>query len=171
MAKPITTNFSGPVLTGTVQTSTGTTTGRVKNEGWVLNTQVSGIIRYDSGANFDTGIVIPRYSNLVDVRYLVEDTFTNSSTTAITLGGTNLGSTGAISDTNIGTSIAVSETAFGPFETSQVSIDSFYGGGAGGYFSEDDTRLYVGVTANSATNGNIRLYVSYVQQYFQEDDQ
>ena len=170
MAKPITTNFSGPVLTGTVQITTGTTTGRVANEGWVLNTQVSKQINYNSGLDFDTGIVIPQFSNIVDARYLVEDSFDKSSTTAITLGGTNLSNTGAVSDTNIGTSVGVSATAFGPFQTSQVAQDSFFGAG-GGSLEEDDTRLYVGVTANGATKGAIRLYVSYVQQYFQESYQ
>ena len=170
MAKPITTNFSGPVLTGTVQNTTGTTTGRVANEGWVLNTQVSERIFFNSGTDFDTGIVIPQYSNIVDARLIVETAFANSNTTAVTLGGTNLGSTNAISDNNIGTSVAVSATAFGPFSISQVAEDTFYGASAES-FSEGDTRLYVNVIPNSATAGRIRLYVSYVQQYFQEDDQ
>jgi len=170
MAKPITTNFNGPVLSGTVKNTTGTTTGKVANEGWVLNTQVSEKILHNSGADFDTGIVIPQYSNIVDARLLVETAFTNSNTTAITLGGMNLGSAAAISDSNIGASVGVSATAFGPFTISQVAEDTFYGASAES-FSEGDTRLYVNVIPNSATAGRIRLYVSYVQQYFQEDDQ
>jgi|TARA_R110000787_G_C13201425_1_gene424091 hypothetical protein len=173
MAKPITTNFSGPILSGTVQQTTSTglgETGRVKNEGWVLNTQVSEKIFYNSGLDFDTGIIIPQYSNIVDARYLVETAFTNSSTTAVTLGGMILGSTNTISDTNVGTSVAIGATAYGPLAISQVGEDTFYGTGAES-LSEGDIRLYVGVTANSATAGRVRLYVSYVQQYFQEDDQ
>ena len=168
------TSFHGPLIIGsTSQTiSNPFSSGKIKNIGICPAIQVSGPILFNSGANYDTGIVIPKSSQIVSIKFFPETAFTGSSTTSITLGGyTQNTAQGRPIYVPIGIgltkALAISATETGPLDFEQITIDSWYSNSAANYFVEDgDSKIYATITANSASAGQGRVYISYIQGYW-----
>ena len=73
-----TTTFSGPIKTGTIQNTTGTTVGEdVANVGSVLMAQSVAITQ--ATASVDVNIVIPKNSQIVEILVLVTTAWTGST--------------------------------------------------------------------------------------------
>jgi len=66
-----TTTFTGPIKAGDVLNTTGTTAGTVKNVGFVAMAQTASITQAGTAAAVSTGIVIPAYSHILNVQFLV----------------------------------------------------------------------------------------------------
>jgi|TARA_R110000803_G_C11809953_1_gene300515 hypothetical protein len=166
--------FKGPLVTGSVsQTTTNPpVSGKIRNQGVVLNTQVSQLISFNSGNNFDTGIVIPLWSLITNISFIVVGAFTNSNTTSITLGGytqnENLDRPVYVPiGTGLAAALAVSATELGPINFKQVAVDSFYQNNTSDFYvGNGDSKIYASITANSATAGIGKVQVSYLQGYY-----
>ena len=127
---------------------------------------------FNSGANYDTGIVIPRSSQIVSIKFFPEIAFTGSNTTSITLGGyTQNTAEGRPIYVPIGTgltaALAISATEIKPLDFETKTIDSWYSNSGANYFVEDgDSKIYSTITVNSASAGQGRVYISYIQGYW-----
>ena len=66
-----TTTFTGPIKAGDVLNTTGTTPGTVKNVGFVAMAQTAAITQAGTATAATTGIVIPAYSHILNVQFLV----------------------------------------------------------------------------------------------------
>tara|TARA_R110000823_G_scaffold291199_1_gene409577 strand:- start:88 stop:318 length:231 start_codon:yes stop_codon:yes gene_type:complete len=69
-----TTSFRGPLILGaTTQTTTNPpVSGKIRNVGIGVACQVSKQISYDDGSDFDTGMVLPQYSQILSFNLLIE---------------------------------------------------------------------------------------------------
>jgi len=66
-----TTTFTGPIKAGNVLNTTGTTPGTVKNVGFVAMAQTASITQAGSYPTaYNTGIVIPAYSHILNIQFL-----------------------------------------------------------------------------------------------------
>ena len=168
------TSFRGSLIIGsTSQTTTNPpSSGKIKNIGICPAIQVSDAILFNSGANYDTGIVIPRSSQIVSIKFFPEIAFTGSNTTSITLGGyTQNTAEGRPIYVPIGTgltaALAISATEIKPLDFETKTIDSWYSNSGANYFVEDgDSKIYSTITVNSASAGQGRVYISYIQGYW-----
>ena len=173
-SKSKTTSFRGPLIIGSTSqtTSNPPSSGKIKNIGICPAIQVSGAILFNSGANYDTGIVIPRSSQIVSIKFFPEIAFTGSNTTSITLGGyTQNTAEGRPIYVPIGTgltaALAISATEIKPLDFEPKTIDSWYSNSGANYFVEDgDSKIYSTITVNSASAGQGRVYISYIQGYW-----
>jgi len=173
-SKSKTTSFRGPLIIGSTSqtTSNPPSSGKIKNIGICPAIQVSGAILFNSGANYDTGIVIPRSSQIVSIKFFPEIAFTGSNTTSITLGGyTQNTAEGRPIYVPIGTgltaALAISATEIKPLDFETKTIDSWYSNSGANYFVEDgDSKIYSTITVNSASAGQGRVYISYIQGYW-----
>jgi len=173
-SKSKTTSFRGPLIIGSTSqtTSNPPSSGKIKNIGICPAIQVSGAILFNSGANYDTGIVIPRSSQIVSIKFFPEIAFTGSNTTSITLGGyTQNTAEGRPIYVPIGTgltaALAISATEIRPLDFEPITIDSWYSNSGANYFVEDgDSKIYSTITVNSASAGQGRVYISYIQGYW-----
>jgi len=173
-SKSKTTSFRGPLIIGSTSqtTSNPPSSGKIKNIGICPAIQVSDAILFNSGANYDTGIVIPRSSQIVSIKFFPEIAFTNSNTTSITLGGyTQNTAEGRPIYVPIGTgltaALAISATEIKPLDFETKTIDSWYSNSGANYFVEDgDSKIYSTITVNSASAGQGRVYISYIQGYW-----
>jgi hypothetical protein len=91
-----TTTFTGPIKAGNVLNTTGTTPGTVKNVGFVSMAQTASITQAGSATAYNTGIVIPAYSHILNVQFL-----------------TTVGWNGAAATISIGTSATSTELVVG----------------------------------------------------------
>jgi hypothetical protein len=66
-----TTTFTGPIKAGDVLNTTGTTPGTLKNVGFVAMVQTAPITQIGTAAAYATPIVIPAYSHILNVQFLV----------------------------------------------------------------------------------------------------
>ena len=66
-----TTTFTGPIKAGDVLNTTGTTAGTVKNVGFVAMAQTASITQAGTATAYATSIVIPAYSHILNVQFLV----------------------------------------------------------------------------------------------------
>ena len=173
-SKSKTTSFRGPLIIGSTSqtTSNPPSSGKIKNIGICPAIQVSGAILFNSGANYDTGIVIPKSSQIVSIKFFPEIAFTGSNTTSITLGGyTQNTAEGRPIYVPIGTgltaALAISATEIKPLDFEPKTIDSWYSNSGANYFVEDgDSKIYSTITVNSASAGQGRVYISYIQGYW-----
>jgi len=173
-SKSKTTSFRGPLIIGSTSqtTSNPPSSGKIKNIGICPAIQVSDAILFNSGANYDTGIVIPRSSQIVSIKFFPEIAFTGSNTTSITLGGyTQNTAEGRPIYVPIGTgltaALAISATEIKPLDFETKTIDSWYSNSGANYFVEDgDSKIYSTITVNSASAGQGRVYISYIQGYW-----
>ena len=84
------TTFGGPVLSGTVTETIGTTAGKIQNVGFTAMVQgKDGIAIAQAGTVIDTGIVIPQFSEILEIKAKVTTAFTNSNTSTLTVGASN----------------------------------------------------------------------------------
>lgn len=65
-----TTTFTGPIKAGNVLNTTGTTPGTVKNVGFVAMAQTAPITQAGTATAYNTGIVIPAYSHILNIQFL-----------------------------------------------------------------------------------------------------
>jgi len=66
-----TTTFTGPIKAGDVLNTTGTTPGTVSNVGFVAMAQTASITQAGTAAAVATRIVIPAYSHILNIQFLV----------------------------------------------------------------------------------------------------
>jgi hypothetical protein len=66
-----TTTFTGPIKAGDVLNTTGTTAGTIKNVGFVAMVQTASITQAGTATAYATSIVIPAYSHILNVQFLV----------------------------------------------------------------------------------------------------
>jgi len=97
------------------------------------------------------GIIIPANSQIINIDIVVEEVFTNSSTTTIAIGNASG------SATNIAAAHNVSATAVGPLKMLQASAGAWHDIGT------SDIELFGIVVANSANAGKARIVVTYAQ--------
>jgi len=79
--------FTGPIKAGNVLNTTGTTAGTVKNVGFVMMAQTAAITQAASATAYNTGIVIPANSHIVNIQVLATVAWSGVATT-ISLGTT-----------------------------------------------------------------------------------
>ena len=84
------TTFSGPIKAGTIQNTTGTTVGELRNVGSV-NVMQTGVVKQTS-TSFTTDIVIPANS-LITRMYVFRTTVWNGAATTFGIGDTAAGDT------------------------------------------------------------------------------
>jgi hypothetical protein len=146
------TTFSGPIKSGNIFNTTGTTLGEnVKNTGAVVITQSSTVaLTHATTTATALGIIIPANSQIISVSIQVESLFTASNTTTIAVGNS------ASNATNVAAATAVSATATGA-DMAAASA------GAWRTVGTDDVQLYGITVANSATAGKARVVVTYSQ--------
>jgi|TARA_R110002049_G_scaffold291501_1_gene475458 Tfp pilus assembly major pilin PilA len=158
------TTFGGPVLAGTVPETNGTTAGKVQNVGFTAMVQgKEGISIADAGTVIDTGIVLPQYSEILEIKAKVTTAFTNSNTATLTVGATNDFS--SLNATNMTAALSLPATTFGPYLMQQAGSDTFFSTG-GFSAATSDYKLACTLTANSATQGTVFLFVTYMQAWY-----
>ena len=144
-----TTTFTGPVKSGNILSTTGTTVGtNIKNVGDIVLSQ-SGTINYDDTSATSLSFTIPANSQIVGIEYHVETLFASSSTTTIAVGiSTDADNYVAASNvTATATSVDCEPAAAGRWTDIGSSDQTVYG---------------IAVT-NSATAGVARVVVNYLQ--------
>lgn len=146
------TTFSGPIKSGNIFNTTGTTLGEnVKNTGAVVLTQSSTVaLTHTTTTATALGIIIPANSQIISVSIQVESLFTASNTTTIAVGKS------AASATNLAAATAITATATGA-SMLPAAADAWRTVGT------DDIQLYGITVANSATAGKARIVVTYSQ--------
>ena len=149
-----TTTFSGPIRSGTILNTTGTTLGTdVRNVGAVPTIAVaSTVMTHATTTATATGLIVPKYSQITRVFMLIEQLFANSSTTTISFGD------GADNAVDITAAANVAAGATGPMEMVQSATDRWQVGA-------NDIELYGITIANSATAGQARVFVEYLQNW------
>jgi len=146
------TTFQGPVKSGPILNTTGTTLGEdVKNVGNVVLSQSSTVVlTHTTTTATALGIVIPASSQIISITLVMEQLFANSSTTTIAIGNASGSATNIAPATNVS---ATAQTVV----MSQAAVDAWVNTGT------SDVELYGITVANSATAGKARVVVTYVQ--------
>ena len=146
------TTFSGPIKSGNIFNTTGTTLGEnVKNTGAVVLTQSSTVaLTHATTTATALGIIIPANSQIISVSIQVESLFTASNTATIAVGNSSS------SATNVAAATSISATA-----TGAVMLPA--SAGAWRTVGTTDVQLYGITVANSATAGKARIVVTYSQ--------
>ena len=151
------TTFSGPIKSGTIQYTTGTVLG--ENRANVGFTEVGKlaptIINYNDTTATATGLIIPAYSQITGISIFVEELFANSSTTTLSLGD------GADNAVDIAAAHNIAAGATGPLRMLQSATERWKVGAT-------DIELFAIVVTNSATAGQARIGVSYLQDYWND---
>ena len=158
------TTFGGPVLSGSITESTGTVAGTVQNVGFTAMVQGKDDITIaQAGTVIDTGIVLPRYSEILEIKAKVTTAFTNSNTSTLTVGASN--DFANLNATNMTAALSLPATTFGPYLMQQAGSDTFFSTG-GFSATTSDYKLACTLTANSATAGTVFLFVTYMQAWY-----
>ena len=146
------TTFQGPVKSGPILNTTGTTLGQdVADVGNVVLSQSSDVVlTHATTAATALGIVLPAQSQILSIALIMEQLFANSNTTTIAIG--NASGT----PTNIAPATQVSASALN-VSLGQAAVDAWVNTGS------NDIELYGITVANSATAGKARVVVTYVQ--------
>ena len=149
-----TTTFSGPLRSGTINNTTGTTLGEdIRNVGAVPTVAVaSTVMTYTTTTATATGLIIPKYSQITRMYMLIEELFNNSSTTTISFGD------GADNAVDLTPATNVAAAAIGPIEMTQSATNRWQVGAT-------DIEVYGITVANSADAGQARLFVEYLQNW------
>ena len=142
------THFTGPVQSGTILNTSGSTLGRdVKNSGWVVNAQ-SAKFTQASGA---TDIVIPANSQIVDIKVFVTTAFDGSASTF------GIGTTA--SATFLTAAGALDGAAVGPL-TATPGTDATRNGN---WIDVGTTDRKIAVTSTNTGAGAATIVVTYLQ--------
>ena len=144
-----TSTFTGPIKAGDVLNTTGTTPGTVKNVGWVAMAQTASITQAGTATAATTGIVIPAYSHILNVQFLVTAGWDGSAST-ISI-GTSATSNELVSAQSLAT---IGQVSAGP-GTSATRTALWTNVGA------NDVIIYA-LSANTG-NGTGDLVVRYIQ--------
>lgn len=102
------TTFTGPIKAGNVLNTTGTTAGTIKNVGFVEMAQTASITQAGTAAAYNTGIVIPAYSHILNIQFLVTTGWDVTATISI---GTSATSNELVSGQTLAT---VGQVSAGP---------------------------------------------------------
>ena len=95
------TTFTGPIKAGNVLNTTGTTPGTIKNVGFVAMAQTAAITQAGTATAYNTGIVIPANSHIMNVQFLTTTAWDGAAAT-ISI-GTSATSTQLVVAANLGT--------------------------------------------------------------------
>jgi hypothetical protein len=95
------TTFTGPIKAGNVLNTTGTTPGTVKNVGFVAMAQTASITQADTATAYETAIVIPAYSHILNIQFLTTTAW-NGAAATISI-GTSATSNELVSAHSLGT--------------------------------------------------------------------
>jgi hypothetical protein len=104
-----TSTFTGPIKAGDVLNTTGTTAGTIKNVGFVAMAQTASITQAGTATAAQTGIVIPAYSHILNIQFLV-GTAWNGAAATISI-GTSATSNELVSAQSLGT---IGQVSAGP---------------------------------------------------------
>lgn len=147
------TTFQGPVKSGTILNTVGTTLGQdVKNVGDVILSQTD-TLAYTNATAKSTSIVIPKDSQVVDIKIAVSTQFNNTTTATIKVGTTAGNATTLIN----AVSVLSSTGLIAPGSAAQVANWADVG-----TTDRRVTATYTG-TGGTASTGSARITVFYVQ--------
>lgn len=142
------TTFTGPIKSGDILNTSGSTLGRnIKNTGWVLTAQ-SAKFTQASGA---TDIVIPKNSQIVDIKVFVTAVFDGVATTF------GIGTTA--SATFLTAAGALDGAAVGPL-TATPGTDATRNGN---WIDVGTTDRKIAVTSTNTGAGEATIVVTYLQ--------
>ena len=147
------TTFQGPVKSGTILNTVGTTLGQdVKNVGDVILSQTD-TLAYTNSTAKSTNIVLPKDSQVVDIKIAVSTQFNNTTTATIKVGTTAGNATTLIN----AVSVLSSTGLIAPGSAANVSNWTDVG--------TTDRRVTVTCTGTggTASTGAARVTVFYVQ--------
>lgn len=146
------TTFTGPVRSGNIINTSGTTLGKdVKNVGSVVLCQSAPVTQAGSATAYATNIVLPAYSKIVEMMLYV-DTAWDGAAATFSLGTTVVGNDLAITSSNTASSIGRMRISAG---TTQIRVAKWNDVGS------TDVRLWFVSTNTGAGIGTI--IVQYVQ--------
>jgi hypothetical protein len=77
------TTFTGPIKAGNVLNTTGTTAGTIKNVGFVAMAQTASITQAGTTTAYNTGIVIPAYSHILNIQFLNSTAWDTTNTLSV----------------------------------------------------------------------------------------
>jgi hypothetical protein len=144
------TTFTGPIKAGNVLNTTGTTAGTVKNVGFVAMAQTAPITQAGSLTAYNTGIVIPAYSHILNIQFLVTTGWAATATISI---GTSATATELVVAQSLAT---VGQTSAGP-GTDATRTAKWSNVGA------SDVIIYALSAASGSPTGVGDLVVRYIQ--------
>ena len=147
-----TTTFTGPIKAGPTLNTTGTAaSGKMKNVGTVLTTQVSSKISHDDTSTASVGIVIPANSFIFGIEVYVNELFANSNGSSTTL--------------DVGTSADPDYFVDG-LALSATATTALGGAAAAARWinvGTSDVEVYANMATGNATAGELFFVVSYIQ--------
>ena len=151
------TTFSGPIKSGTIQYTTGTVLGENRaNVGFTAVAKMAPtLINFDDVTATATGLIIPAYSQITGISIFVEELFSNSNTTTLSLGD------GADNAVDIAAAHNIAAGAVGPLRMLQSATERWKVGAT-------DIELYAIVVTNSANAGTARIEATYLQDYWND---
>lgn len=145
-----TTTFTGPIKAGNVLDTTGTTPGTIKNVGFVAMAQTAPITQAGSLTAYNTGIVIPAYSHILNIQFLVTTGWAATATISI-------GTSATATELVVGQSLAtVGQVSAGP-GTDPTRTAKWSNVGS------SDVIIYALSAASGAPVGEGDLVVRYIQ--------
>lgn len=144
------TTFTGPIKAGDVLDTTGTTPGTVRNVGFVEMAQTAAITQADTLTAYNTGIVIPAYSHILNIQFLVTTGWASTNTISV---GTSTSANELVLNQALGT---VGLTSAGP-GTSQARTLAWSNTGS------SDVFIYVLSAASGSPAGVGDIVVRYIQ--------
>jgi hypothetical protein len=144
-----TTTFSGPIKTGTIKQTTGTTVGTdMKNVGFTLMAQSAAITQSTTAAA--SGIIIPANSQIVECYVYVTTAYDNSATLSIGTSSTS---------TELCTAVAVSTANVIKLGSQATIADSDEWEDIG----STDVKIFTDSSATTSDAGVATLTVTYIQ--------
>jgi hypothetical protein len=145
-----TTTFTGPIKAGDVLNTTGTTPGTLKNVGFVAMAQTAPITQTDSLVAYDTGIVIPAYSHILNIQFLVTTAWAATATISV-------GTSATATELVVGQSLAtVGQVSAGPgTDATRTATWSNVG--------DTDVVIYILSAASASPAGVGDIIVRYIQ--------
>ena len=145
-----TTTFTGPIKAGSVLDTTGTTAGTIKNVGFVAMAQTAAITQTESLTAYNTGIVIPAYSHILNIQFLVTTGWAATATISV-------GTSATATELVVGQSLAtVGQVSAGP-GTSATRTANWSNVGS------SDVIIYVLSAASASPAGEGDIIVRYIQ--------
>ena len=144
------TTFTGPIKAGSVLNTTGTTAGTIKNVGFVAMAQTASITQAGSLTAYNTGIVIPAYSHILNIQFLVTTGWASTNTVSV---GTSATATELVVGQALGT---VGQISAGP-GTDPTRTANWSNTGA------TDVIIYVLSAASASPTGIGDIIVRYIQ--------
>jgi hypothetical protein len=152
----MTTTFTGPIKSGNVLDTTGTTVGSLKNVGTVMTTQSSAITQATNGSTaglYTTNIVIPANSQIISIKLFVTTAWSGVAATF------NVGTSATATELAVAATAANTGTAVGVVDVSPGTDATRTGKWID--VGATDARIYM--LSTNTGNGVGVLSVTYVQ--------